>query len=380
MHKITVYPLGNADTTRINLAGGEKILIDYADMRNPDDPADKRINLPAELRRDLQEAGRNYYDVTAFTHLDSDHICRASKFFYLRHAGKYQSEGRVYIHELWVPAAAILETGAVDEARIIRAEARHCPIEGRGIRVFSSPGLLDDWLRGRGIEPSERKHLITDAGQVVPGFTLEAHGIEFFAHPPFATRSEQGKLIERNRDALALQATQAEGRLTRVHFFSDLTHDVIDDIVRVTEHHAERDRNRYKRLVWDVFHLPHHCSYRSLSPEKGQDKTEPVPRVKRLYETYGQDRAKLISTSDSIPVEDTEQPPHRQAAAYYREVAQQLSGEFLVTMEYPSRHDPQPIVISIGGGRATVKKEIVGGVGPITSRPASRAGGDEYGR
>ena len=81
MHKITIFNLGNADTSRIDLANGKKLLIDYADMRCDDDPKDKRIDLPVQLRVDLKNSGRTDYDVVAFTHLDNDHTCGASDFF-----------------------------------------------------------------------------------------------------------------------------------------------------------------------------------------------------------------------------------------------------------------------------------------------------------
>lgn len=56
--RITVFPLGNADTSRLDLRDGRKMLVDYADMRNGDDRADKRIELPAMLRRDLRASSR----------------------------------------------------------------------------------------------------------------------------------------------------------------------------------------------------------------------------------------------------------------------------------------------------------------------------------
>lgn len=375
MHKVTIFPLGNADTTRIDLSNGTKILIDYANVHCADDGSDRRINLSKELRRDLAEAEQKFYDVVAFTHLDTDHICGSSEFFYLSHANKYQDEERVQIKELWVPAAAILEKGVKKEAQIIRAEARYRLIEGKGIRVFSSPGLLDDWLREQGVDPAERRHLITDAGQLIPGFEIESSGVEFFVHSPFATRSQDGQLLERNRDALALQATLLwNGRETRMHFFSDLTYDVIDDIVRVTEYKAEDDSSRRERLSWDLFHLAHHCSYTALGPEKGDDMTEPTIRVKRLFEEYGNARSRLISTSDPIPLGDSDQPPHRQAAAYYEKVASASGGEFIVTMEHPSKNAPRPIVIEIDGDGARLKKVIATGVSTVGSTRPPRAG------
>ena len=277
-HTVTAFPLGNADSTRIDLDGGEKILVDFADVSDEDDASDKRVNLAEALREDLDDAGRNDYDVVAFTHIDRDHVGGSSEFFHLKHAKKYQGDDRVRINTLWVPAAAILEKGIEGDSGVIRQEARHRLLEGEDIRVFSSPGLLDDWLRKKGINPEDRKHLITDAGSCVPEFSLKDNGLEVFVHSPHASRTEDDELLNRNRDSLALQATfSAGGQKTRMHFFSDLTHEELNDIVRITEYHDKYNSgNRAKRLRWDVTHLPHHTSYRSIGPKKGKDETKPV--------------------------------------------------------------------------------------------------------
>jgi hypothetical protein len=80
MHRLTFYPLGNADCCLIDLANGQKILFDYADVRCEDDPEDLRIPLGEELRKNLKDANRDFFDVVAFTHLDNDHICKSSEF------------------------------------------------------------------------------------------------------------------------------------------------------------------------------------------------------------------------------------------------------------------------------------------------------------
>lgn len=74
MHKVTFFPLGNADCCRIDTEAGKKILFDYAATRCADDEYDVRIDLPAELRADLKQAKRNDYDAVAFTHLSSSPI------------------------------------------------------------------------------------------------------------------------------------------------------------------------------------------------------------------------------------------------------------------------------------------------------------------
>ena len=375
-HTVTAFPLGNADSTRIDLDGGEKILIDFADVADEDDSSDNRINLSEALREDLADANRDSYDVVAFTHIDHDHVGGSSEFFHLRQAKKYQGGDRIRIDTLWVPAAAIVEEGAEGDSRVIRQEARHRLREGEGIRVFSSPGLLDDWLRTNDINPKDRQHLITDAGTCAPEFSLEDEGLEVFVHSPHATRTGEGELLNRNRDCLALQATfLAGGQETRMHFFSDLTHDELDDIVRITEYHDNNsDGDRAKRLRWDLTHLPHHTSYKSLGPEKGENQTEPVERVERLYEEYGNERGRMISTSKPIKNEETTQPPHHQAASYYESVAEALDGEYLVTMEHPSKKNPKPLVIEIGSSGASVKKVLGSGVGVIGNTPSPRAG------
>ena len=83
MHTITIFPLGNADCTRINLENGKKILIDYAATRNSEDPYDLRCDLPKELKEDLNESDQDYYDVVAISHLDEDHFKGSSEFFWL---------------------------------------------------------------------------------------------------------------------------------------------------------------------------------------------------------------------------------------------------------------------------------------------------------
>ncbi len=375
MPKLTYHNLGNADCCRMDLDGGQTLLFDYADRRCHDDPTDKRADLPSVLKKELKAAGRNGYDVVGITHLDDDHIAGFSAFFELDHAAKYQGAERVTITELWVPAAVIFEEACDDEARIVQAEARFRLRQGKGIRVFSRPTLLCDWLKEQGLTVESRAHLITDAGTLVPGWTLDGHGVEFFIHSPFASRLADGSLMDRNKDSLCFQATfQVYHQLTRVLMTADVEHEVLSEIVRVT-----RYKNNDDRLKWDVYKLPHHCSYTAIGPEKGDDKTEPVPNVRWLCE-QGQRGAIIIATSNPIPAKGTvedecAQPPHRQAANYYKhDVLQPIDGEFRVTMEHPTVGKPQPLVIEITGMGAQIEKKVLGGAATAINAPAPRAG------
>jgi hypothetical protein len=352
------------------------LLFDYADERNHADRFDTRIDLPEELRKDLRAAGRDYYDVTAFTHLDKDHCGGSEEFFWLEHARKYQGEGRIRINELWVPAAALLEDGCQDSARTIRQEARHRFKERKGIRVFSRPDQLKKWVEDNGMSWEAHKHLITDAGQYVPGWSKSGpERVEFFVHSPFGWRLNENEVIDRNGDSLVMQATFLEGdRETYALFMSDIDYEAISQIVDTTKRHRRDDR-----LLWDVFKIPHHCSYRSLNETKGDDVTVPVPQVKWLCEDRGRDRHIMISTSESIPEKGTPededvQPPHREAADYYKQVAAAKDGQFKVTMDVPNKAKPRPCKIEITerGARFLIISATAGAAS-IVSTPA-RAG------
>lgn len=371
MPQLTFYPLGNADCCAVDLASGKKLLFDFGDQANRDDPADKRIALAETLREDLRDAGRDYFDVVAFTHLDLDHVQGSSSFFWLRHAQKYQGNDRIKINELWVPAAVICEDRPdEDDARVIQNEARHRFKQGGGIRVFSEPRFLADWCRKNGVSLDDRLHLITDAGEVVPGLTKAADGVEFFAHCPFAHNTDTAEDFDRNNDSLVLHATFVEsGVETKFMLGSDTTYQMWEEIVTLTKRYGNEER-----LAWDVFKLPHHCSYLSLGPEKGKTKTIPVARVAELFEKYGQTGGIVVSSSMPIPAADTTQPPHMQAANYHRDTSDDRVGHFKVTMEHPSESSPEPLVIKIDRFKATIVKRRRSGVAVATTNSAPRAG------
>lgn len=370
MHTLTFFPMGNADCCRIDLANGRRVLVDYAHKRDPNDKDDKRVDLAALLRDDLAAAKKTEFDVVIFTHLDDDHIHLASEFFHLEHANKYKGGERIRIKEMWVPAGAIFDPDCKDEAAIIRAEARYRLKQGTGIRVFSRPAHLEQWLKDQGLTLASRASLITDAGQVVPGFTTTNDEVEFFVHSPFASRLEAGELFDRNTDSVVLHATfTTVGIETKAILGSDVNYEALTEIARIT-----KAKGREQRLEWDIFKLPHHCSYRSLGPDKGKDKTEPVENVEWLFETQAQPKAIVVSPSDVIPSQDTDQPPHRQAAEYHKETAASRDGQFIVTMEHPSTSAPGPLVITLDQFKATTRKRTLAVGAAAVSRPAPRAG------
>lgn len=381
-HQIVFYPVGNGDTTQIILDNGRRILLDFRHLPRGEDTSTPEIDLKQRLSSELKDAKRDYFDVVAFTHADNDHIQCSTEFFELQHAAKYQGDGRIKITELWVPAAMVVESAANDtqsnEFVILRQEARHRLLEGKGIRVFSQPQTLMDWLAPKlkdlGEAANARDHLFVDAGTLVPGFELGSDGVEFFCHSPFIKHCDDGSDIIRNSASLIFNV-RLSADAERFNFLAigDAEWCDIEDIVKTTRAHGNDDR-----LNWDLYNIPHHCSYLALGDEKGVKETVPKFLVKDLL-NCGTSGAYIVCSSKQMPdikeSYESVQPPHIQARKAYERNLDEVGGmKVLVTMEEPNANKPEPIVFDIKGDGLTWKKStIVGAAAVITSKP-SRAG------
>jgi hypothetical protein len=380
-HQIIFYPVGNGDTSQVVLSQGRRVLFDFCHRTKANSTDTPEIDLKKRLKEELAAAGRNYFDVVAFTHADADHIQGSTEFFELQYASKYQGDGRIKIKQLWVPAAMILESASNDQQSeefvILRQEARYRLLEGKDILVFSKPPALMEWLapklKERGEAPTARDHLFIDAGTLVPGFNLTSDGAEFFCHSPFIKHCEDGDII-RNSAALVFSVRLQAGSSTFDYLeIGDAHWEDLEEIVRITKWHKNDDR-----LAWDLINIPHHCSYLSLSDEKGEKETAPKPLVKELLLAGKQDSYIVSCSKPVVDVKesyDQVQPPHIQARKAYERYLKAVKGrKFLVTMEEPNAAKPEPLVFDVtAGGVSWTKMALIGAPAIVASRP-SRAG------
>jgi len=337
--RLASFPLGNADSTRITLVDDRRLLFDFADMGKSDNP-NVEFDLESEIRQDLRAGNQNALSVLCYTHLDGDHCSRSGDVFWFQYSIAKQSKERIRFDELWVPAAAIVETGITHpDAKIIQKEARHRLRNGQGIKVFSSPKGLEDWLKAEGLTLESRENCIVRAGELVPGFEVTDSGqAELFVHCPLSWRQDENNEVVRNEDSIVLHVTLREnGRDNRVLLGSDVNSDTLTEIVKSTKRHGNDHR-----LEWDVLKLFHHCSYKALNKDgKDDDPTKPVSDVAWLMEEQGQQGSIIISSSELIPTKgsakDNDQPPHHKAANYYKPLQKGRNGQFLVTMETPKK-------------------------------------------
>lgn len=349
--RLASFPLGNADSTRLTLNDGRRLLFDFADM-GKSSGSDIIFNLEDEIRDDLRTGKQSSLSVLCYTHLDGDHCSHSKDVFWFEHSSALQTKDRVKFDELWVPAAAIVETGLTHpDAKIVQKEARHRLRNGQGIKIFSSPKGLEDWLKGEGLTIDSRQQCIVNAGQLVPGFgKMDAGGSEFFVHCPLSWKQDENDDVIRNEDSIVLHSTvRVGGRDNRVLLGSDVNSDTLTEIVKSTKRHKNE-----ARLEWDVLKLFHHCSYKALNKDgKEDDPTKPVPEVKWLMDDQGQKGSIIISSSRKIPAkgsaEDNDQPPHRKAANYYKPLQANRGGRFMVTMEEPGK--PTTVEFTSSGAR-----------------------------
>jgi hypothetical protein len=368
---------------QIILSGGRRILFDFYHSSKADDPDAPEIDLKGHLKDELTRAERDYFDVVAFTHADLDHIEGSTEFFELKYAKKYQGEDRTKIRELWVPAAMLLERAErdqqSDEFVVLRQEARYRLLEGKDIRVFSKPQELVDWLEPRlkeqGEAPTARDHLFVDAGTLVPGFRLESDGAEFFCHSPFRKHCEGGDIVRNQASLIFNVRFRADGAHYDFLEVGDATWEELEDIVRTTRAHGNDDR-----LAWNLYNIPHHCSYLALNEagQKGDKETEPKPLVKELL-LEGKQHAYAVSSSNRIPDERTsyeeKQPPHIQARKTYERYLKEVGGrKFLVTMEEPNARKPQPLTFEIAQGGVTWERSTALGAPAVVLSSPPRAG------
>jgi hypothetical protein len=382
VHKIVFYPVGNGDTCQVILAGGRRILFDFCHLRAAEDDADPRIDLKKQLKEELDAANRDDLDVVAFTHADTDHISGSTEFFDLRHAAKYQGEGRIKINELWVPAALLIDEVKRDqlsnEFAILRREARHRVLEGKGHQGLLKAQAPDGRMAAPGTErtaASPRLRAITCSstpGTLVDGFSLAADGAEFFCHSPFIKHCDEGDDL-RNEAALIFNVRlRADGTDYDFLQIGDSTWEVLEDIVSITKAHKNEDR-----LKWNLLNIPHHCSYLALSDQKGDKETEPKPLVKELL-LHGKKDAYLVSSSDPIPdskdMYEADQPPHIQAKNAYETYRKKVQGRrVVVTMEEPNASKPEPLTFEVTVGGVAWIKAISGAPAVLASKPP-RAG------
>ncbi|HDY7845963.1 TPA: hypothetical protein RQK40_004102 [Vibrio vulnificus] len=383
MHSVTFYPVGNGDTSLIETEHNKFILMDFYQASGATDSSTPVYDIDKALRAKLKESNKSSFDVVAFTHADRDHINGSTEFFYLEHAKKYQGEDRIVIDELWVPAAMLLERVKIEERSsefaIWKKECIHRLKNKSGIKVFSMPDDLIKLIESWDMTVNELSGHIIEAGTILPNFNLDSDGLEFFVHSPFMKHCDDsnGDIKKVRNEASLIFNVRFKAGANNFDYLAigDSEAQVLEDIVSITKFYKNEDR-----LKWDLFNIPHHCSYLALAEdgEKGKDETIPKDKVKELLQ-MGQPDCYMVCSSEAFKsgheAEDSIQPPHIQARRCYEKYLGQVKGrKFIVTGEHGGKKKPEPVVVEITSSGLTIKSLVASAAIATAAATPARAG------
>ena len=372
--KIFFFPVGNADTILINTSDNKVILMDYFKPQDSEtEEENSGFNVSKFIHKYLNENDIESIDLAVFSHADDDHVHGFEELFWLEHAKTYQSDERIKVEEIHVPAILVTEANPKGSAKILRQEIRYRLKNNLGAKFYGYPPQVKEWLEDAEITIGDLEDICVHAGEFIPGFDSGKGALEIFVHSPFSDKQEQDDQ-NRNDNSIVLHLTAIDvAEPLRVMLGGDAGHQEWADIVTRTQNNDNTDR-----LEYDVFKVSHHCSFHSLSDEKGDTETIPRDEVKELF-GYGKPNCILISSSNPITDEDTVLPPHFQAAAYYKKVVKgngESEDNFMVTMEYPNPENPVPIILSASedGFQTESREQLSSTVHTYTQRSSPRVG------
>lgn len=351
------WPVGTGDSTTLVISDDLVMQIDLNDRALADEDDTPEVPVVDELVASLPRRDDTpYLAVFALTHADKDHC-----------SGFADLLDKAMIGELWATPRLWREyvDGNEDElcsdAQAFQAEAERRVAAVRAAVADGVEPASGDRIIVIGYDTDHDKHAYDDLPERFksgPGkavTTLDGNdcqdAFEAFIHAPFASDAAAA----RNETSLAMQITLKDesGVDGRLLLLGDLAHDTIMKIMSFSEEHE-----RPERLEWDLLLAPHHCSKKVMYLHSVDGSEQLQQDVLDALERHQRAGAVIISSSKSIPSEDSDgaNPPHKMAADRYREIAD----DFLVTMDWLDINKPSPIVFGVtADGAAIVRDETV---------------------
>lgn len=349
---VVFWPVGTGDSSTVVVDEQTVVQVDLHDLAKADDEESLEVPIVDLLVDALPdgEEGEPYLAVFVLTHADKDHC-----------SGFAELLNRVTIGELWATPRLWREfddpnapepckdATAFQEESVRRVEATKKAL-AQGQEPASGDRIL---IVGYDTDHDEHAYSeLPDRFLATPGDSITmldcqdfTGSFEAFIHAPFKDDCAE----ERNETSLSMQVTLTEeiGRDGKVLLLGDLAHDTIMKIFERTE------EQRAKYLEWDLLLAPHHCSKKVMYVrEDGKDVLK--DDVLDALERHARADAAIVSSSCPVPPQDIDgnNPPHRKAADRYSEIVE--SGNFLCTMEWPSKESPAPVIFGVDASGARI--------------------------
>ncbi len=347
MSKIKFYPVDNGDTVLIKVPNAT-IQID-ANIRDNNDCYDVMNDILNELSTDNK--GRYHLDLFMLTHPDEDHCRGVDDNYYLGDPDNYsdsdQENDLVIIDELMV--TPMLFTDATSSsAKALKKEAN------RRRNLYDDNSPAKDKAGNRlviiGYDGNKRYDKVPS---YIPGDTIkEINGkklslLEFFVHSPFKDSLVEGRAeADKNVTSIVMQARfmylNSDTQPSALYLFGgDADHYIWEEIQNQSNTH-----NNDKKLDFDIFMAPHHCSwtyFNDVPYKKGVTDT-PVDSSKNLITKHKTSGAVIIASSKQIK-DDDDNPPHYPAKEEYIKLIG--SGKFISLAEEPDSKNPKPVIYEV---------------------------------
>jgi len=252
-----------------------------------------------------------------------------------------------------------MDEPSCEDARVIRQEARARLKKGEAVKIFGHSDELSKWLEDSDVSEDSVKHLIYHAGGNIDHKLGDE--VSFFLHAPFSDDCDDVK--DKNDPSVVMQMRLYNNDTeTNVLVTGDVTCEVIDDIVRITQNNDNEDY-----LKWDLYDIPHHCSTTGLcsNPDEG---VTPTDNVQWLLEQSGS-YAYIVASCKALVDADSPPPSAEAADAYKAYTGSDVT--FCVTMEWRKKSSPEPMIFTVNE-RGLKPKPPASTV--YFSSPAPRAG------
>lgn len=354
--KVLFFPVDNGDMSLIELENEQTILIDTNIRKDADDPKDKTPNVIAMLKERLKrdKEGRLYVDVFLLSHPDEDHCLGISRHF---HFGKPEdiTEDKIFIHEIW-SSPMIFRRAQKKEGWTMSADASVFQAEAkRRLKLFRANGYQvggpGDRIKILGEDEGDKTAdlestaIMAKAGdQIIIVNEQQNHGMtaRLLApqHPSEVVEEEE--TLSKNNSSVIIQFSIGCRSTPNACLF--LTGG--DAEVAIWECLWKM----YKDTGWFNYNLlqtPHHCSWHSLSYDSWKDCPDPEPSPTAISALSQALPGALIIASCKPIHDDDNDPPCIGAKRIYKNITDNVSGQFLCTGEYPSSSAPDLMEIEI---------------------------------
>ncbi len=335
------WPVGTGDSTTFVVKESILVQVDLHHLAAAEDPKDPRTPLLDRLIPLLPKRnGKPYLPVFVLSHPDRDHCCGFAELLKRATIGELWFTPRIfreYKKDLCDDAVAFKKEAERRVQKTIKAGA--LPPSGDRVRIIGYDDLLDD-DEFEGFP----QDLLTIPGHVVTQLDGEEYADEFtaFIHAPFKDDCDG----ERNDTSVAMQVTLQNGDATgQALLMGDLCYPTVKKIFEVS-----KANNNTKRLRWNVFLAPHHCS-KSVMYWRENDDEKFMQDLMDMIDDASVDPAHIVASSNPIPGQNSpgDNPPHAKAKRRYKDIVK--ADHFLCTQEHPNEKSPEPIVFRLENGK-----------------------------